>query len=358
MLSDFLCALILKLNEHMTVMVNDILHHDDFQRTESLWCSVHALVFSGASKLLLLDVSQEEMLIDMQQASTVMKTILYQKINLDYYAYAGADPINILLFHECISVSNSWLNFLKSFIQIAKLSCCVAVFNLSTASDCEIISRVLRSRSQQYYLCLSYAEIVQRSPCNRSKVTVPPFFFRERLISNADCLWQQGAYQLLLNLIFSFKQCGSFSKLKAPLKTVHYSSNMIFSRYPLDRHYKNLFQISESSGRTELVYSKVLLGENIGVVLDCLRFAHYIKMIFRETIGRFHHMEAVLDHLQAWLFLYCDANGQDNHQRLLKSATVEIIKHDLESVDLLLVLHAKGNHCSTVDISIEVVNAK
>lgn len=93
--------MIAELDRKIGAQVDEILHHPDFQESESAWRSLKLLVdrtdFRENIKIGVLSVSKEELLEDFELAPEVVQSGLYKHVYASGYGQFGGDPVGVIV---------------------------------------------------------------------------------------------------------------------------------------------------------------------------------------------------------------------------------------------------------------------
>lgn len=93
--------MIVEIDKKLTVQLDEILHHHDFQKLESAWRGLKFTVdqtnFRENIKLELLSVSKEDLLDDFEDAPEVVKSGLYRLVYTAEYGQHGGKPIGAMI---------------------------------------------------------------------------------------------------------------------------------------------------------------------------------------------------------------------------------------------------------------------
>jgi type VI secretion system protein ImpC len=92
---------IAQIDHLLSLQLNEILHHPDFQKLEGSWRGLHHMVFSSNSganlKIRVMNVSKKELLRDMQRAPEFDQSALFKKVYEEEYGVFGGAPFGALI---------------------------------------------------------------------------------------------------------------------------------------------------------------------------------------------------------------------------------------------------------------------
>jgi type VI secretion system protein ImpC len=97
---DTLKASVEALDAVLSRQLNEIIHHDDFQRLEASWRGLHYLVHNSETseilKIRVLNLSKDDLCQDFEEASDVDQSALFQKVYETEYGMLGGEPYGVL----------------------------------------------------------------------------------------------------------------------------------------------------------------------------------------------------------------------------------------------------------------------
>ena len=94
-------ARVAQIDQLLSEQLNEIMHHEDFQRLEASWRGLHFLVMNTETstrlKLRLLNVTKKELLDDLEKATEFDQSALFKKIYEEEYGTFGGHPFGLLV---------------------------------------------------------------------------------------------------------------------------------------------------------------------------------------------------------------------------------------------------------------------
>jgi type VI secretion system protein ImpC len=94
-------ARVAQIDQLLSEQLNEILHHEEFQRLEAAWRGLHFLVMNTETstklKLRLLNVTKKELLNDLEKATEFDQSALFKKIYEEEYGTFGGHPFGLLV---------------------------------------------------------------------------------------------------------------------------------------------------------------------------------------------------------------------------------------------------------------------
>lgn len=90
-----------EIDKKLSAQLNEIMHHEDFQKLESTWRGLHYLVHQSETgenlKIRVLNVKKQELLKDMEKAAEFDQSSLFKKIYEEEYGQLGGQPYGALV---------------------------------------------------------------------------------------------------------------------------------------------------------------------------------------------------------------------------------------------------------------------
>src|SRR5918993_2960161 len=116
-------ARIAQIDHLLSLQVNEILHHAEFQRLESSWRGLKYLLGQSETgtmlKIKVLNVSKKELLRDLQDAPEFDQSALFKKVYEEEYGVFGGAPFGALLGDYEFSKSGEDIELLEKVSQVA-----------------------------------------------------------------------------------------------------------------------------------------------------------------------------------------------------------------------------------------------
>lgn len=388
MLCAKLTYLIAELDKCLNSMLNDVLHHPDFQTIESAWRSLYDTIYHSnvekSIKVKLLPLTFQELKTDLLIHSDFVQSHIFQKIYSDHFDMAGGEPIGVWIGNYTFDIKkNTEIEVLRQISELAAASFCPFLSMISFTSmgidhtnwhrlesfdflmNPEFTNwKNLRQSPHARFINLMLPPILLREPHDN---TVLPFCFKEEVTNINDYLWGNTAFalaQVILNSFseyswFSFMQGEPFGEQTAGLfdngfsrpHTSHSHFNQLITKvYITEEQERSLNRqglialFSKQYDKSTIFYhlpsisnfrreadglSEITTIDHLLPYLLCVsRFAHYLKVICRDKIGSYKNPDAVEKYLHDWLLKYCAANDdlplQSFGQYPLKDAKIAV----------------------------------
>lgn len=353
----------------LTRQINLILHNTGFQKLEASWRGLHFLVMNTETstrlKLRVLNVSQRELLKDLQKASEFDQSALFKKVYEEEFGTYGGDPYSFLVGDYEFGRHPEDIELLEKISGVAaaahapfissayaKLFDLQDYFSLSQPRDlskifesAELIKwRSFRDSEDSRYVSLTLPKVLLRLPFGPETVVVDEFKFTEE-VDGTDAsryLWGNPAFILAQRITNAFSKFGWLAAIRGveggglveglPTHTFKTAAGDIKLTCPTqvaitDRREKELNDLgfmailhckgSDKAAffggqttnqpkkyNTDAANANARTSAMLPYVLNASRFAHYIKVIMRDKVGSFLTKDNVADYLNTWIASY------------------------------------------------------
>lgn len=360
---------IAEIDELLSKQLDEIMHGPDFQKLEGTWRGMHYLVMNTETstrlKLRVLNVTQKELLSDLEKAVEFDQSVLFKQLYEEEYGTFGGNP------YSCLVGDYEFGRHPQDMALLEKLSGVAAaahapflaavspkMFDLASFTDlpkprdlakifesAELIKwRSFRDSEDSRYVTLTMPHILLRLPYGPSTVPVEEFNYVENVDGKVHekYLWGNSAWALGLRITTAFAQHGWTAAIRGveggglveglPVHTFLTDEGDIAVKCPTevaitDRREKELSDL----GFIALLYCKntdyaaffggqtankpkvyntnqananARLSAVLPYILNASRFAHYIKSIMRDKIGSFMTASNVSAYLNNWISNY------------------------------------------------------
>lgn len=236
-------SLIAEIDERISSQVNEILHHEEFQKLESAWRGLDYLVSNTAvnenQKIRVFNISKDELSRNLRRyrGTAWDQSPIFKKIYEHEYGQFGGEPFGCLIgdFEFDHSPSNVAL-----LTEIAKISAAAhapfitaASPSLMQMSDWQELGnprdigkifttpeyaswRRLRESNDSRYLVLTMPRFLSRLPYGSQTNPVEEFAFEEVVHPNrgSDFAWANSAYAMGVNINRAFHEYGWCSRIR------------------------------------------------------------------------------------------------------------------------------------------------
>lgn len=361
---------IAQIDDLIVKQLNEVMHHPDFQKLEGSWRGLNYLVMKTETgtmlKLRLLNVTQNELLKDLEKAVEFDQSAVFKKVYEEEYGTHGGNP------YSCLMGDFEFTRHPQDFKLLEKISEVAAaahapfigaahpkLFDLDSFTDLgvprdlaktfeslELIKwKSFRDSEDSRYVTLTLPRILMRLPYGMDTVPVEDFASFEEDVDGSDhqkYLWGNSAYALaerITNAFALYKWCGAIRGVEGggkvdglPTHTFKTTDGDIALKCPTevaitDRREKEI----SDQGMISLVHCKGTdyaaffggqtcnkpkiynldaanansrLSAQLPYILAASRFAHYLKVIMRDKIGSFMSAGQVSSYLNNWIANY------------------------------------------------------
>ena len=228
---DMLQRRIADIDAKISEQLNEIMHHEDFQRLEASWRGLRYLVFNTETgemlKLRLLNASQKELLDDLEKAIEFDQSSLFKQVYEEEYGTFGGHPYTTLIGDFEFSSHPQHLTLLEKMSNVAAAAHAPfiamadsALFDMDGFTDlgkprdlAKIFEstvlvkwRSFRASEDSRYVSLTVPHILMRLPYGKDFIPVEEFDFEEDVTGkdHSKYLWGNSAYALAARITDAF----------------------------------------------------------------------------------------------------------------------------------------------------------
>ncbi len=224
--------MIAELDRKISLQLDAVLHHPDFQAVESSWRSLKFLVdrtdFRENNKIEILNVTKDDLLEDFEDAPEVTKSALYRTIYTKEYGQFGGEPYGTIIGNYSFGPGPRDIKLLEYIASVAAMahapfiaSASPAMFGvesyeaLATIKDLKSIFegpqyvkwRSLRESDDARYIGLTVPRFLLRLPYGKDTEPVKSFDYAENTaLGNDHYLWGNVAFAFSANIADSFSK--------------------------------------------------------------------------------------------------------------------------------------------------------
>ena len=234
---------IAEIDRLLSAQLNEILHHEEFQRLEASWRGLHYLVDQSetgvALKIRVLNASKKDLLNDLEKASEFDQSALFKKVYEDEYGIFGGAPYGTLIgdyqfginqqdmallerisnvaaaaHAPFIAAADPSLFGLDSFSQLGEPRDLASIFERKEAGY--VKWRSFRDSPDSRYVGLVLPHTLGRLPYDPADNPVEEFHFEEDVdgTDHNKYLWSNAAYSFGTRITESFSQCGWLATIR------------------------------------------------------------------------------------------------------------------------------------------------
>ena len=228
-------ARIAQIDHLVSIQLNEVLHHPEFQKLEASWRGLRYLIeqseTSSMLKIRVLNASKKDLLRDMQRAPEFDRSSLFQKIYEEGFGVFGGEPFGGLIGDFEISKHPEDIEFLEKMSQVAA----AAHAPFFTAASSQLLSmdsftqlgdprdvgaifentaygkwKSFRESEDSRYVALAMPHILMRLPYGKDTKPVDGFNYEEAVdgSDHSKYLWGNAAYALGARVTNAFSRYG------------------------------------------------------------------------------------------------------------------------------------------------------
>ena len=226
---------IAQIDHLLSIQLNEILHHAEFQKLEASWRGLKYLLSQSETgtglKIKVMNVSKKELLRDLQRAPEFDQSALFKKVYEEEYGVFGGTPFGALVGDYYFDKTGQDIELLEKVSQVAAAAHAPfitaaesAMFNLESFSELDQprdLAKIFdtteyakwtafRQTEDSRYAALIAPRILMREPYGSATVPIEAFNYEERVDgTNHDAyLWGNAAYALAANINKAFALYG------------------------------------------------------------------------------------------------------------------------------------------------------
>ena len=216
-------ARIAQIDHLLSIQLNEILHHPDYQKLEASWRGLKYLLSQSETgtqlKIKVLNVSKKELLKDLQRAPEFDQSALFKKVYEEEYGVFGGTPFGALVGDYYFDKTGQDIELLEKVSQVAAaahapfLSAAESsMFNLDSFTELDQprdLAKVFdtteyakwkafRQSEDARYVALAAPRILVREPYGSATVPIEAFNYEERVdgTSHDAYLWGNATYAM------------------------------------------------------------------------------------------------------------------------------------------------------------------
>ncbi|WP_138464634.1 type VI secretion system contractile sheath large subunit [Poseidonocella sp. HB161398] len=236
-------AMIAAIDAKLSAQINEIIHHEEFQRLEAAWRGLHHLVYNTESdetmKIRVLPVTKKELSRVLRKFKGVAwdQSPLFRKLYEEEYGQLGGEPYGCLIGDFHFDHTPVDVELLANVSKVAAAAhapfIAAAAPRLMHMDDWQEIANprdltklfqtpehaawnALRDSEDSRYLALTLPRFLGRMPWGAETNPVDAFDFEE-VVDGGDSsryLWCNAAYAMGVNINQSFKRHGWLSRIR------------------------------------------------------------------------------------------------------------------------------------------------
>ena len=224
-------ARIAEIDRLLTAQLNEVLHHEDYQKLEASWRGLHHLVFESETstmlKIKVFNVSKKELLKDLEKAIEFDQSATFKKIYEEEFGTFGGAPFGALIGDYEFSNHPQDMLLLEKIAQVAAgahapfvSAAAPQLFGWDTFSELTEVRdlakifdrteylkwRSFRESEDSRYVGLCLPHTLMRTPYGNETVPTESFHFEEDVdgTDHKKYLWGNAAYSFGTRLTEAF----------------------------------------------------------------------------------------------------------------------------------------------------------
>lgn len=228
-------ARIAQIDHLVSIQLNEVLHHPDFQKLEASWRGLKMLMDRSETgtqlKIKVLNVSKRELLRDLQRAAEFDQSAAFKKIYEEEFGVFGGSPFAALVGDYEFTKHPEDIELLEKMSQVAAsahapflTAASSDMFNLESFAQLDAprdIAKIFdtneyakwksfRNSEDSRYVALTCPHVLMRLPYGRDGVQIEDFAYEEQVdgTDHNKYLWGNAAYALATRLTNAFAQYG------------------------------------------------------------------------------------------------------------------------------------------------------
>jgi type VI secretion system protein ImpC len=353
------------IDKRISMQLDEIMHHPDFQKMESSWRSLKFLIdktdFKKNVKIDLFDISKNDIIEDFEDSAELIQSGLYKQIYTDEYDTPGGEPYGAMISNFDFNAGPEDIGLLQNLSKVAAACHCPfigsanpkffgkddihdlpKIDDLHTYMDRSEFMRwnSFRQTEDSRYVGLTLPRFALRLPYGPDTIPVKDFNYSENITGkdHEKYLWGNAAFAFASNMVRSFVDNGWCVQVRGPESggkvedlPVHFfdvgkgtqvkipteilipetrefefaNEGFIPLSFYKNRNYACFFSANSSQKPQEYddptVTANMRVNSRLPYILLVSRIAHYLKVIQRENIGTTKSREVLQDELNKWI---------------------------------------------------------
>ncbi|MQA89719.1 MAG: type VI secretion system contractile sheath large subunit [Gemmatimonas sp.] len=228
-------ARIAEIDHLISLQLNEVMHHPEFQQLESTWRGLKYLLSQSETSVMLkikvLNVGKKELLRDLQRAPEFDQSAIFKKVYEEEFGVFGGSPFGAVVGDYQFGKSGQDIELLEKMSQVAAASHAPFVsgtdpemFNLESFTQLDVprdLAKVFdtteyakwksfRDSEDSRYVALAAPRMLLREPYGRDTVPIEAFDYDEKVdgTEHDRYLWGNAAWALAARVTQSFARFG------------------------------------------------------------------------------------------------------------------------------------------------------
>lgn len=228
-------ARIAQIDHLLSIQINEILHHEEYQRLEASWRGLKYLLSNSSTsemlKIKVLNVSKKELLRDLQRAPEFDQSAMFKKVYEEEFGVFGGAPFSALVGDYYFDKSGQDVELLEKVAQVAAsahapflTAASQDMFNLQSYAELDAPRdlgkvfdtteyakwKAFRQSEDARYVALTAPRMLLREPYGQATVPIEAFSFEEHVdgTDHDKYLWGNAAWALGTRVTQAFAEHG------------------------------------------------------------------------------------------------------------------------------------------------------
>ena len=230
-----------QIDQKLSAQLNEVLHHEEFQRLEGTWRGLHYLVHQSetgeALKIRVLNATKRDLFKDLEKAAEFDQSALFKKIYEEEFGQLGGQPYGLLVGDYEFGRNAEDISLLKMISNVAACSHAPFVaaaspkfFNMDSFSElanprdlAKIFDSVeyaawksFRESEDSRYVALTLPRVLGRLPYGSNFKRVDEFNFEEEVdgTNHNKYSWMSAAWAYASRITDAFAKDGWFARIR------------------------------------------------------------------------------------------------------------------------------------------------
>lgn len=354
-----------QIDQKLSMQLDEILHHEKFQKLESAWRSLKFLVdrtdFKKNVKIDVLDVSKDDLSEDFEDAPETIQSGLYKQVYTEEYDTPGGEPYGAIVSNFDFGSSPAEVGLLQEISKVSASCHCPFLggatprfFGKESVQDLPKIEDLhtymerseflkwnsFRQTEDSRYVGLVLPRFLLRLPYGEDSQPVKEFNYEEGVTGDehGKYLWGNASFAFAANMVRSYVDNGWCVQIRGPEaggkvedlpihmfdvgkgKQMKIPTEILIPEtrefefaqegfIPLsfykNRNYACFFSANSAQKPEEYddptVTANMRINSRLPYIFLVSRIAHYLKVLQRENIGSTKSKKVLQDELQGWI---------------------------------------------------------
>ena len=354
-----------EIDRKLSLQIDEIMHHANFQKMEAAWRSLKFLVdridFKKNAKLDILDASKEDLAEDFEDAPETIQSGLYKHVYVSEYDTPGGEPYGSLVSNFEFDSGPSDITLLQNVSKVSAACHCPFLgsaspkfFGKETIQDLTKIEDLhnymerseflkwnsFRQTEDARYVGLMLPRFMLRLPYGPDTQPVKEFNYTENVkgTDHDKYLWGNSTFAFAANMVRSYIENGWCVQIRGPEaggkvedlpvhmydvgkgKQMKIPTEILIPEtrefefaqegfIPLsfykNRNYACFFSANSAQKPAEydnpVITANMRINSRLPYIFLVSRIAHYLKVIQRENIGSTKNKVVLQNELNCWI---------------------------------------------------------